>query len=237
MGFRKNIAVICLAVLCFGLWPGGVAWAQDVRTLTVGSLRLSSGESSWLGVPSDLYADILTYQSFAIPALRLSSSPVEPLDLSPGDLAATDCFRADNSFYLMKQRVGQVFNLSVVLSNIKNLGLASSSNVRTMSTRAGSSPERTSTGGSDLWALDLGLDYRDPSGHGLHLGLLFGADPLTREADPVEPERQGFDLGYSYDLDGFYVNLGYVYTFSPVWTSAREDTPDSAFYLRFKLHF
>ena len=226
-----------MAVFCLGLWPGDAVRAQDVRTLTLGSLRLSAGENAWLGAHNDLYSDILTYSSFTLPALSLGSSSFEPWYLSPGDQAILESVGSAESSYLVKQRVGQVFNLSVALSNMKNLGLATSSGMRTMSARAGSTPERSATGGSDLWALDLGLDYRDPSGHGLHLGLLYGADPLTREVDLSDPERQGFDLGYSYDLDGFYVNLGYVYTFSPVWTSAREDTPDSAFYLRFQLHF
>ena len=69
------------------------------------------------------------------------------------------------------------------------------------------------------------------------MGFLYGTDPLTREVDTVVPDKQGVDLGYSYDLDGFYVNLGYVYSFVPSWTSARAEVSDSAFYLRFQLHF
>lgn len=237
MRAKRNIFIILAALFLWGTVPQGEVTAQDVRTLTVGSLRLSAGESPWLGSLNRTKGFDLNSSLYG--GLTLDSVSFLPEISSPDDLFLSELESKglDSSRFNLKQRIGRVFNLSLALSNIKTAKASSSSNVRSMTGAVG--PE-TDQGGSvqgDLWALDLGLEYRDPSGHGLHLGYLHGTDPLTREADLNRPDKQGVDLGYSYDLDGFYVNLGYVYSFSQLWTGDREESSDSAFYLRFQLHF
>ncbi len=237
MRLRKAIIALLAALLIAGLGPWGGASAQDVRTLTLGSLRLSSGEVSWLGslersMEFDLGGSLYLDQAFDnTPSLLEIRRPFKD------ELSGLETIGLGSSSLNLKQKIGRVFNLSVALSNIKLMRSSSPSNVRSMTGTAGPDPDRPGTAQSDLWALDLGLDYRDPSGHGVHLGYLYGTDPLTREADMAQPDKQGVDLGYSYDLDGFYVNLGYVYTFGQFWAGDREGTSDSAFYLRFQLHF
>ena len=223
----------------FLLGPGlqGFARAQDVRTLTLGSLRLSSGEDSWLDL---LNRDEEFDLNSSLYEIRIFDNTPSLLEISKPDstgLSDLEAMGLDSSQLSLKQRIGRVFNLSLALSNIKMRYGSSSSNVRSMTSAVEPDPDRSDSAQSDLWALDLGLEYRDSSGHGLHLGFLYGTDPLTREADVTRPDTQGVDLGYSYDLDGFYVNLGYVYTFGQLWTGNSDGTSDSAFYLRFQLHF
>ena len=236
MRIKSTIAVAFMAVLILGNWPGSGALAQDGRTLTLGSLRLSSGEDSWFGTSPA--SDLLKYGAPCHTILSKRPFLSEPGYLSQQDFNAPDTFGSLNSSYMLNRKVGRVFNLSVMLSNIKQpVSTSSASAITAMSGRAGASGERARTNGTDLWALDVGLEYRNPSGHGVHLGYLYGTDPLTRELDADRPDKQGVDLGYSYDLDGFYVNLGYVYTFGQLWTGSREEISDSAFYLRFQLRF
>ncbi len=95
-------------------------------------------------------------------------------------------------------------------------------------------------------AVSVGIDWRVYGRQGLHLGYLYGADPmdnLAGELDPLGEKKQSLDLAYSYYMDGLYFSLGYIYTFSPLLEAdtgeygAEDVLDDSAVYLRFQLRF
>ncbi|MBW1713788.1 MAG: hypothetical protein JRJ59_11635 [Deltaproteobacteria bacterium] len=240
----------CLIVgLVLGLGLVGAAQAQDSRTLTLGSLLLSSRNASWLErsepltQPTVLGLDqslLLNLNSTFFDTLEPDGSKPKLLPLNEFDGLGSNPLRRRQSHLNLDRRVGQVFNVSVALSNIKAPGRSTSGGQRTMSIGSGSAGRQPRQGaGTDLWAVALEVDWWTFKRHGLHVGYLYGADPLTRELDNLRPEKQSIDLGYSYDLDGLYLNLGYVYSFSPVLSSGGDSrtTTDSTVYLRFQLHF
>jgi len=216
------------------------AAAQDGRSLSINSLRLSSGEATWLGGSNHLEG--------VTPTLNLNSKLLgagSSYRLLPDDdlLAEKESAGFGGLEYFgsrlnIDHRVGRVFNLSVALSSIKQPDLSTGTGRRTMAISSPTVRSRERGGAGDLWSLDLGLDWLSSSGHGVHLGYLYGADPLTGEANADLAEQQAVALGYTYDLDWLYVNLGYVYSFGPVWTQREGDSgADSTLYLRFQLRF
>ena len=237
---REHFNISWLGVLILSLVLAAPALGQERRSLSISSLRLSSGEPSWLGRDNGL--DGVT------PTLNLSSGlldgeapylPGGDYDfLTPGGSSALGGLEEFGSKLSIDHRVGRVFNLSVALSSIRQPDLSTGAGRRSMAVSSTQPRSREKSGAGELWSLDVGLEWLSSSGHGVHLGYLYGADPLTGEAEVDLAEQQSVALGYTYDLDWLYVNLGYVYSFGSVWTQRSADSgADSALYLRFQLRF
>ncbi len=240
--------LIGLAVVCAA---EAHAETQEWRGLPLSALYLSaSGDSSWLKEAQRLDVDVA-------PGLDLQGLGASSFDQDKEldfnlDRAGADPRGEYQAYVKMDRQVGRVFNLSLAVAMLKQPGQPSGAAVSKDKFRL-TSPMAPALGESlaedvQLWAVSAGVDWRVFKRQGVHLGYMYGVDPLTGLAQsmPASPgfgEKQSFDLGYIYDLNGLYLSLGYVYSIQPDMEGefkpdrSETQTTDSAVYLRFQLRF